>query len=174
MKNETMNWFKRWKLKWSNSIEKKLYPDDILTERQQIGLDIFTNSLNDNNCVRMLNIPGLDEDKKYIVSKDYFIDYNPEMCITFITTLEGDSKCNIVNHEYLYDVTFPVNTTFKLNKMFKQAVVRDRSKMEGAFNKNSTNSLTKILQELLIKMKSSASPLSEDEIITFGNIIDKN
>lgn len=157
--------FEKLKQKW----EKKLYPDDNLSDRQKICLDIFVTGLNDDNCIRFLNIEGNGIDKKYIISKDYFINGNAELFITLISNLDGDSKCNIINHTYLYDIEFPTNTTTKMNKMFREAVKRDRSKMEKAMDQNVTNSLTQILLDFQSKMKSNVKLLSDDEIIKIDN-----
>ena len=89
------------------------------------------------------------------------------MFITLITRgLDGDSKCNIVNHHYLYDENFSVNTTRKMNKMFEKAVIRDRAKMETAMNKNATNSLTQILLDFRERMKEQTKLVDESELIT--------
>lgn len=156
------NWFSNWK----KSLHKKMYPDDTLSPRQQIGFSIFVDALNDSNCIRFLNIEGINNvDKKYIVSKDYYLNGDANLFITLISEIDGGSKMNIINHEYLYDIEFGANTTRKLNKMFKEAVKRDRHKMEQAMMANSTNTLTQILLDFRERMKSQVIPLSDDEII---------
>lgn len=149
---------------WRKNINKKMYPDDVLTDKQRLVFSIFVNALNDSNCIRLLDIEDRGLDKKYIVSKDYFLNGEAELFITLITNgMDGNSKCNIVNHEYLYDEDFPVNTTRKMNKMFEASVRRDRAKMEISRMKNSTNTLTKILIEF--KEKKQIISYSDDELI---------
>jgi len=160
-------WIKDVYHNWRKTINKKMHPDDVLTDRQKLVFSIFVDALNDSNCVRFLDVEddrGLD--KKYIVSKDYFVTGEAELFITLITKgIDGDSKCNIVNHQYLYDEDFSVNTTRKMNRMFKSAVRRDRSKMEASRMKNSTNTLTQILIEFRERMKSQIIPFSDEELI---------
>jgi hypothetical protein len=152
---------------WRSSINKRMYPNDVLTDRQKLVFSVFVDALNDSNCVRFLDVEEDERiDKKYIVSKDYFMSGEAELFITLITKgMDGDSKCNIVNHEYLYDEDFPVNTTRKMNKMFKAAVRRDRSMMELSMNKNSTNTLTKILIEFRERLKTQIIPFEEKDLI---------
>lgn len=157
---------KNWYQNWKNSINKKMHPDDILTDRQKLVFSIFVDALNDSNCVRFLDVDQGGIDKKYIVSKDYFINGEAESFITLVTKgLDSESKCNIVNHKYLYDEDFPTNTTIKMNRMFKAAVRRDRAKMEASRMKNSTNALTQILIDFRERMKTQMIPLSDDELI---------
>ena len=152
---------------WKNSIDKRMHPNDVLTQRQQLVFSAFVDGLNDNNCIRFLSVDDGTYDKKYIVSKDYFITGEAELFITLITRgLDGYSKCNIVNHHYLYDENFSVNTTRKMNKMFEKAVIRDRAKMETAMNKNATNSLTQILLDFRERMKEQTKLVDESELIT--------
>ncbi len=160
-------WIKDVYHNWRKTINKKMYPDDALTDRQKLVFSIFVDALNDSNCVRLLDIEdGGGLDKKYIVSKDYFLTGDAELFITHITKgLDGDSKCNIVNHEYLYDEDFPVNTTRKMNIMFKKAVRRDRAMMDFSMNKNSTNTLTKILIEFRVRLKTQIIPFEEKDLI---------
>lgn len=159
-------YFKNWYQNWKKSLNKKMFPDDVLNERQQIGFSIFVDALNDSNCIRFLNIEGVNNiDKKYIVSKDYFVTGEAQLFITLISEIDGNSKMNIINHEYLYDIEFYSNTTRKLNKMFKEAVKRDRAKMEEAMNINVTNSLTQILIDFKERMKKQVKPMAEDELI---------
>lgn len=153
--------------KWRLSIQKKMYPDDILTEKQQIGLDIFITGLNDDNLIRFLNADD-NKDIKYMVSKDYYLNGGDdvETFITFFTkSLDGDSQLTVVNHNFSYDFDFPQSTTSQMNKLFKEAVKRDRYKMENTVNKQTTNSLTQILRELREKQKANARPLDESEFI---------
>jgi len=146
-----------------NKIWSKIDPEDNLSERQKIGLNIFKTELNDDNCIRILNA---DSDKKYIISKEYFINGNAELFITLITDIDGKSVCNIINHNYLYDINFPEKTTNIINNLFKEAVKRDRAKMESVINKNVTNSLTQILKDCQEKILSKAKMLSAEEIIS--------
>ena len=158
-----INWYENWKL----SIHKRMHPNDILTERQKLVFSAFVDGLNDNNCIRFLSVDDGTYDKKYIVSKDYFITGEANLFITLITKgVDGDSKCNIVNHHYLYDENFPMNTTSKMNKMFEKAVIRDRAKMETAMNKNATNSLTQILLDFRGRMKEQTKLMDQSELIT--------
>lgn len=145
-----------------------MYPDDTLSERQQLVFSIFVDGLNDDNCIRFLSTDDKTNgpDKKFIVSKDYFLTGDANLFITLITkSIDGDSKCNIINHQYLYDVDFPQNTTTKMNRMFREAVKRDRTKMEKAINKNVTNSLTQILIDFKERVKKQTKLVDESEMI---------
>ena len=157
--------FKNWYENQRKSISKKMFPNDVLTQRQQLMFSAFVDALNDNNCVRFLNVPD-GPDIKYIISKDYFTTGEATLYIKLMTKgIDGDSKLNIVNHHYLYDENFLQNTTRKMNRMFKQAVIRDRNHMDISSNKNSTNSLTQIILDFRERMKEQIHPMDESEMI---------
>lgn len=150
---------------WRNT-KRRFYkkldgPTDVLTEKQKIGLGIFITGLNDEKNIRFLSSDDGTPDKKYIVSKDFFMNNDVETFITFI-----NYSMTVVNHTWSYDIDFPKKTGDEMNKMFQRAVRRDRSKMERTVNKNVTNSLTLILQNFQKRQIENAKFVSDNEKIS--------
>ena len=54
---------KNWYHNWRRGISKKMFPNDPLTERQQLVFSAFVDGLNDNNCIRFLNCSDRNKDK---------------------------------------------------------------------------------------------------------------
>jgi len=114
-------------------------PDENLSDKQKIALEIFNTGLNDDKNIRLFSA---NAEKKYIVSKDFDINSDVD---TFIT-LENNIM-TVVNHIWSYDISFPKKTVEKMNLIFNRAVNRDRSKMENTINKNVSKSMTLILHD---------------------------
>lgn len=127
-------------------IWKKIDKDDILTQGQHLGFDIFKICLYDDNNVRYLNA-GYSY-KKYIVTKQFVLSKDIG---TFIV-LESN-KLTIVNHQYRYDIEMPEKTSRLMNKIFDEKVNDDRKKMEEEIYSNITSSLEIVLSNFKEKLE---------------------
>jgi hypothetical protein len=174
VENFIVKFLKRFKKK----IIEQFDPEDILAKKNEQGFEIFLTGINDDNNVRLLNIDGQlevrsddDDDvdvdvdlykKYYIVSKDYFVNYDPETFMTFLYNENKGGWLTVVNHHWSYDFSFPPKTAHKMYTLFINAVKRDRKKMETVCNKNVTTSLSIIIKEFQERQKNSANILVDE------------
>lgn len=161
--------------KFKKKIVEQFDPEDVLAKKNEQGFEIFLTGINDDNNIRLLNIDDqlgvkdepdtlVDADlykKFYIVSKDYFINYNPETFMTFLYSENKGGWLTVVNHHWSYDFSFPPKTAEKMYNLFINSVKRDRKKMEIACNKNVTTSLSIIIKEFQDRQKLSAIILDD-------------
>ncbi len=130
---------------------KKIDKDDVLSEVNRLGFDIFKITLNDDNNIKFLSPKS--SDKMYIVNKQYVIDKNINTFIVFQHAENGNSKLTIVNHDYRYDFEMPGKTSDIMKDLFEDKVEEDRNKMEVEIMSNITASLEIVLADFKIQLE---------------------
>jgi len=127
---------------------KRIDKDDVLTDVEQLALDIFRISLDDDKNLRFLS--SHFSTKRYIVTKTYILNKDVN---TFIIINPSENKITIVNHQYRYEVLMPLKTMDKMRRMFDDKVEIEREKMEKEILGNITDSLDIVLKKFREKIK---------------------
>lgn len=130
---------------------KKIDRDDVLSEVNQLGFDIFKITLYDDNNVKYLSPKNTD--KMYIVTKQYVMSKDISTFIVFEHSQgNNSSKLTIVNHDYKYDFDIPSKTADIMKDMFENKVEADRNSMEKEILSNITMSLAIVLADFKDKL----------------------
>jgi hypothetical protein len=140
-------------------IWKKIDKDDILGEKEQLAFDIFKINLYDKNNILYLNF---NSNKKYIVTKSYFITKDVSTFIIFDSDI---NKLTIVNHTYKYDIDMPTKTCGVMTEMFNDQVDETREEMEKEILSNITQSLEIVLKQFKEKLEKSNLETTENQIV---------
>ena len=131
---------------------KKLDKDDILSEVNQLGFDIFKITLYDDNNVKYLSPKNAN--KMYIVTKQYVMSRDISTFIVFeFSQGNNSSRLTIVNHDYKYDFDIPSKTAGIMKDMFEDKVEDDRNTMEKEILSNITMSLAIVLSDFKNKLE---------------------
>jgi hypothetical protein len=123
-----------WFNKETMTLWKKIDKDDVLTDIEQVGLEIFKIALKDDNNIKFLSPRSFN--KMYIVPKDYLLNKDISIFVVFEYSNSRNSNLTIVNHEYKYPFEMPEKTSAIMKEMFEDKVEEDREKMEKNIMKN--------------------------------------
>jgi len=124
---------------------KKIDKDDVLSDINQVALDIFKIALNDDNNIKFLSPKSLN--KMYIVPKNYLLNADISIFVIFEYSYSRDSNLIIVNHRYKYTFDIPQKTSEMMKEMFENKVEDDRKTMETNIMNNINSSLLIVLSE---------------------------
>lgn len=144
-------------------IWKKIDKDDILSEKEQLAFDIFKINLYDKDNILHLNY---NSDKKYIVTKSYFINKDVSTFIIFDSSI---NKLVIVNHTYKYDIDMPTKTSGIMVRMFNDQVDESREEMEEEILSNITQSLEIVLRQFKTALEKKEKVESESTTTNVNN-----
>lgn len=142
-----------WTKKLLHKAWKKIDKDDVLSEYNQSGFDLFKMTLYNDDTIKFLS--PRNTDKMYIVTKEYILNNEINTFVLFEHSMSNESKLSIINHEYKYDFLIPKKTSNIMKNMFEDKVEDDRNKMEQEIMGNINNGILLVLEDFKKRLENT-------------------